>query len=67
MRKGLVFGSGAVDNLKERAKCQRCGQEYGLLSKAASEAIGGLCAACWHEKKSHEGGEREVKEDKEPR
>ena len=52
---------------RKKAKCPKCGVEYDLLDEAASEAIDGLCAACWHEKKSHEGGEREVKEDKEPR
>jgi len=28
-------------------KCPRCGTEYDLLDEAASEAMGGLCAACW--------------------
>ncbi|MCX6010547.1 MAG: hypothetical protein NTW48_11105 [Chloroflexi bacterium] len=46
-----------------KGKCPRCGVEYDLLSKAASEAIGGLCAACWcdwHERDIGEDREREA-------
>jgi DNA-directed RNA polymerase subunit RPC12/RpoP len=49
MRKGLVFGSGAVNNMNERVKCPKCGAKYDMVDEAASEAMGGLCAACWHE------------------
>jgi len=46
-----------------KGKCPRCGMEYDMLSEAASEAIGWLCAACWsdrHEKNSVEDRKREI-------
>jgi NMD protein affecting ribosome stability and mRNA decay len=45
-------------------KCPRCGTEYDLLDEAASEAMGGLCAACWcdwREKNIREGRGREIR------
>lgn len=44
-------------------KCPRCGMEYDMLSEAASEAMGRLCAACWsdrHEKNIVEDRKREI-------
>jgi hypothetical protein len=49
MSKRLLSASSAVGNMKERVKCPRCGAEYDMLDEAASEAIGGLCAACWYQ------------------
>ncbi|MCX6009212.1 MAG: hypothetical protein NTW48_04135 [Chloroflexi bacterium] len=45
---------------RKKAKCPRCGVEYDLLDEAASEAIDGLCAACWHDRH-----ERDIGEDRE--
>jgi|GEM_PF-2192874 NMD protein affecting ribosome stability and mRNA decay len=56
MRKSLASRFGAAVNMNGKVKCPRCGMKYDLLSKVAGEALGGLCAACWYEKKSHEGG-----------
>jgi len=33
----------------KKAKCPRCQAEYDALDDAVSKAMGGLCAACWHE------------------
>lgn len=47
-----------------KGKCPKCGTEYDLLDEAASEAMGGLCAACWcdrHERNIREGREREIR------
>lgn len=46
-----------------KAKCPKCGAVYDMLDEAASEAIDGLCAACWHDRHERdigEGREREV-------
>jgi tRNA(Ile2) C34 agmatinyltransferase TiaS len=46
-----------------KGKCPRCGMEYDMLSEAAGEAMGWLCAACWsdwHEKNIIEDRKREI-------
>jgi DNA-directed RNA polymerase subunit RPC12/RpoP len=32
-----------------KAKCPKCQAEYDVLDDAPIKAMGGLCAACWHE------------------
>jgi hypothetical protein len=36
---------------KMKGECPRCGAKYELLDEAASEAMGGLCAACWYDQR----------------
>jgi NMD protein affecting ribosome stability and mRNA decay len=45
---------------RKKAKCPRCGAEYDMLDEAAIKAMGGLCAACWHDRH-----ERDIGEDRE--
>ena len=34
---------------RKKAKCPKCQAEYDVLDDAPVKAMGGLCAACWHE------------------
>jgi NMD protein affecting ribosome stability and mRNA decay len=48
--------------MNERATCPRCGAEYDVLDEAASEAMGGLCAACWYSRRERDIGEGRERE-----